>query len=93
MNILVDTDALIAIAKDDDSNHQKAINILKTLKDESLYISPLTIPEATTVLSYRLSQKDACLFLEDVRKKNLQIIPLDKELENLADKVFSSQKK
>lgn len=49
MQILVDADALVALAKKDDSNHQKALKIAQELKSAVLFASCFTIPEATTV--------------------------------------------
>lgn len=91
--ILVDADALIALAKPDDSNHKKALIIAKRLKNDILFITQLTIPEASTVISYRISQKAAKIFLIAMRKRNLMELVLDSEAIKLADEVFLAQKR
>lgn len=91
--ILIDADALVAIAKEDDSNHTKAIKILKRLKKDFLFITQFTIPEAVTVLSYKVSQREACRFLKEARTKNLVKITADTDLEAGADELFLAQKR
>ena len=97
MNILIDSDAIIAIFKKDDSNHDKAIIRAKKIKDDSQFISSLTIPESATVLSHIVSQPAAVKFLtktrNEVNKKLYEEIPLSQELENLADQIFIAQKR
>ena len=93
MRILIDADALVAIAKEDDSNHQKALEIASELKDSVFYITPFTIPEAATVLSYRVSQKAAKEFLKSIRRRNLVELKYDLKTCRLADKIFLSQRR
>jgi len=93
MKVLVDADALVALAKEDDTNHSKAVKIAQRLQKTSLYITPLTIPEAATVLSYRVSQKAAQEFLKEARKRKLIEIPLTVSLSCLADEIFLKQSK
>lgn len=89
--ILVDADALVALAKADDSNHKKALKIAQKLKKDTLFITPLTIPEAATVISYRVSHKEAKIFLLDTRKRNLIELPLNFSAIKAADEIFLSQ--
>jgi predicted nucleic acid-binding protein len=93
MKILVDADTLIALAKEDDINHLKAVKIAKSLKKETLYVTPMTIPEATMVLSYRLSQKTASQFLKEARLRKLVELPLSPQVCFLADEIFLKQKR
>lgn len=94
LNILLDTDALVALTKKDDSNRPKAISIYQKLKetDVHFYLSPFTIAETVTVLSYRLSHEEAKKFLKEARNKNLPILFLE-DSTNLADKWFLKQGK
>ncbi|MBI5465386.1 type II toxin-antitoxin system VapC family toxin [Candidatus Gottesmanbacteria bacterium] len=92
MQILVDADALVALAKEDDTNHQKAIKIAQKLKSDVLFASCFAIPEAATVLSHRVSQKAAGEFLKNVRQRKINIIYLNSELEKMADQIFLAQK-
>lgn len=92
LNILLDTDALVALTKKNDSNRQKAINIYQKLKELGVhfYLSPFTIAETVTVLSYKLSHNEAKKFLKEARNKNLPILFLE-DSTNLADQWFFKQ--
>jgi predicted nucleic acid-binding protein len=92
-NILVDTDALVATIKEDDSNHKKAIAIDKKFKNSTYYITPFTIPETATVLSNKMSQKTAKEFLSKARIENFVEVPLTPDLVREADQIFVSQNK
>lgn len=92
-NILVDTDALVATIKGDDSNHKKAIVIGKKFKNSTYYITSFTIPETATVLSHKMSQKDAREFILKARVENFVEVPLTSDLIREADQIFVSQNK
>lgn len=91
MKILLDTDVLIALVKADDSNHNRVIKLFKKHNKAGLFISQLCIAEAATVLSYRLSQNAARLFLENIRKRNIQELLPSLESIRSTDKIFLSQ--
>ena len=95
LDILVDADVLVALAKLDDSNHKKAVEISEKLQEEGAfwYFSPFTVAEAATVLSYKVSHKSACDFLREVRKLDISILSLNDQDVPLADKWFLKQKK
>lgn len=93
MKILIDTDAFVALAKENDLNHQKAIKIAHKIKNDTQFISPFTLPEAATVLSHKVSQEAAVKFLAKARKEEFEEIILTKELEAQADEIFIQQKK
>ena len=95
LNILLDTDTLVALTKEDDSNRQKAISIYQKLKSKgvSFYLSPFTTAETATVLSYKLSHKEAKQFLKEARKTDLPILSLEENALNLADSWFNKQNK
>lgn len=94
-DILVDADALVALAKSDDSNHQKAIKIKQKLQKlgVSFYISPFTIAETVTVLSHKVSHTAAKKFLLQIRKTSLPVLVLPEKSSNLADNWFLKQNK
>ncbi|MBM3283609.1 type II toxin-antitoxin system VapC family toxin [Candidatus Gottesmanbacteria bacterium] len=92
MKILVDADVLVALAKEDDNNHPKAVKIAKSLEKETLFITPLAIPEAATVLSYRISQKIAGQFLNEARQRKLVELSLTPQTCLLTDEIFLKQK-
>jgi predicted nucleic acid-binding protein len=92
MKILVDTDFLIALIKIDDKNHLKAIDKVQKIKEAKVFITPFTIPETVTVLSYKVSHIAAKNFLKVARNK-LPELPLNEEIIASADKIFLSQNK
>lgn len=94
-DILVDADALVALAKIDDSNHKKALNISRKFQKTGVmwYVSPFTIAEAATVISYKVSHKEAKRFLTEVRNLGLGTLSLKEENLKLADKWFLKQDK
>ena len=92
MKILVDTDFLIALIKIDDKNHLKAIDKVQKVKEAKVFITPFTIPETVTVLSYKVSHIAAKNFLKRARNKFPEL-PLNEEIIASADKIFLSQNK
>ena len=94
-DILVDADALVALAKTNDSNHKKAVNLSDTLQKigVSYHFSPFTVAEAATVLSYKTSHPSAMKFLTQIRKLDIPILELPEKDVSLADKWFLKQKK
>lgn len=93
MKVLVDADALIALAKSDDTNHEKAVVVASKLSEATLYVAPLTIPEAATILSYRVSQQAAKKFLVEARRRKLIEMDVDASVIKGADEVFLAQKR
>lgn len=93
-SILLDADSLVALAKEDDSNHLKAVGIYKKLKDKKIifFLSPFTTAEAATVLSYKFSHERAKQFLRGMRENSLPVLELEEE-SNLADRWFLKQNK
>lgn len=93
MRILIDADFLVALAKKDDSNHKKAVALAEKLAGSFFFITQFTIPEATTVLSYKVSQHSAKIFLNEIRKMNLTELPFAKNLSESTDSIFNSSNK
>lgn len=93
-DILVDADALIALIKTDDSNHNKAVSIAQNLQKIGCmwFVSPYTIGEVVTVISYKIGQDEAKRVLKELRRQSLNVLTL-KEDDNLADKWFNQQSK
>ena len=94
-DILVDADALVALAKKDDSNHDKAMKISKTLQERGVLwiFSPFTVAESATVLSYRVSQQSAKDFLSEIRRLDIEVLSLKEDDEKLVDVWFLKQEK
>ena len=94
-DILVDADALVAIAKKDDANHNKALLIEKKLQQKGVvfYFSPFTVAEAVTVISHKVSHKAAKEFLKEIRELNIAVFELPEKYKLLADIWFEKQNK
>lgn len=94
-DILVDTDILVALAKTNDTNHQKAIRFSDKLQKAgaTYYFSPFTIAEAVTVLSYKTSHQAAKVFLKHVRSLDIPVLELPEKHKDMADNWFLRQNK
>lgn len=92
-DVLVDADALVALAKPDDSNHEKALQISQHLQKRGVtyLLSPFTIAEAATVLSYRVSHQAAKKFLKEMEDLDLPVVSLPKGQRNIANQWFLKQ--
>ena len=93
MRILIDADFLVALAKVDDSNHKKAVVLADKLAGSFFFVTQFTIPEAVTVLSYKVSQDSAKSFLNETRKMNLIELPFAHNLSESTDSIFNSSNK
>lgn len=93
--ILVDADAFIALAKSDDSNHQKAQKQLKHLLAESVSFltSNYVFSEVVTVLSQRVNHQAAVAFIETMRSTEslFTIRWIDSAIEERALEIFKKQ--
>jgi len=93
LGVLVDTDILVAISKSDDSNHLKAIKLCEKLQEAGaeFILSPFVLYEAATVISYKLSHKEAICFVKEMKQINLPTYELSSECLQLAEKWFFKQ--
>lgn len=93
--VLVDADALVALAKTDDANHKKALSLSDKLQKKGCvwYVSPFTIGEVITVISYKINQDTAKRVLEELRKQNLNELALKNEHVHMVDDWFYKQNK
>ncbi len=93
--ILVDSDAFVALAKEDDANHRKAVKQLRSLIDEqaNFITSNYVFSETVTVISIRISHKAATDFIKRIKSTQspFPIRRLDEELEEKAIEVFKGQ--
>ena len=95
LSVLIDADALVALAKVDDTNHKLALDLHRKLEQIKaiFYISPFTIPEVSTVLSYKVSHQAALEFLRAARNSEFVELEFTMPVRNLSDKWFSKQTK
>lgn len=92
-SILIDADALIALAKIDDLNHQKAIHTGQRYQDHEICITPFTIPEVVTVLSHKVSQAAAKKYLKESQILQWQLLDLTQNIVNDTHELFMAQTK
>lgn len=92
--VLVDTDILVAIYKSDDSNHLKAMKLCESLQEKGVefILSPFTLYEAATVISYKISHIKAINFVKEMKEIDLSVYELPHEQLELAEKWFFRQK-
>lgn len=94
--VLVDADAFVGLAREGvDTNFEKAKDISLFLQEKGVhwFVSPFTIGEAATVLSYKVSQETARLFLKDVRRYEVDQYPLNDDLQEDTDRFFFHEKR
>lgn len=92
--VLVDTDILVAIFKSDDANHSRAMEVCEKFQEKGVefILSPFTLYEAATVISYKISHIKAINFLKEMKEIDLSIYELPPEQLELAEKWFFKQK-
>lgn len=93
-DVLVDTDILVAIFKSDDSNHMKAMKLCESFqaKGTEFILSPFTLYEAATVISYKIAHAKAISFIKEMKEIDLSVYMLSSEHLELAEKWFFKQK-
>ncbi len=92
--IFIDSDIFIALAKSDDSNHDKALKILNKFFDKIIFTtSNYVISEVITVLSMQLGHSQALDFINTVKSEEniFSINWVDDKVENLAIEIFKKQ--
>lgn len=93
--LLVDSDFLVGVFRQGDTNHQKAIRLLEKMKEEDveLWMSNLVHQESATVVSHRVGMEAVRLFVKNLTSDIHKRVLVDEELEKKAWKIFLSQTK
>lgn len=93
--IFVDSDAFIALAKEDDDNHVRAFSSLENLSDKKVHFitSNYVFSEVVTVLSLRISQKAALTFTQLIKSPETvyDTVWIDEQIEKEALDIFANQ--
>lgn len=93
--VLIDSDALVALIKKNDTNHKKAKKISQFLvQKRAIFLTTnYVFSETGTVLSQRISRKVALDFIDDLKTKESEIsmIWVNEKIEDLAIKIFKKQ--
>ena len=93
MNLLLDSDFLIALANKEDASHDKAAILFQKICNETLHALNIVFQESTTVISKRFGMIRAKLFYIRLNKLVNKIIILDSSIESLTWKLFLNQTK
>lgn len=94
MRLLVDSDFLIGLFRDDDPNHKKSVILMnKRFGNNEMIVSNLVIQETATVLSHRSGMDAVRLFWQKLPKLDLINFWTDKEVEQEGWKIFLKQNK
>ncbi|HLE49719.1 MAG TPA: PIN domain-containing protein [Patescibacteria group bacterium] len=95
MKVLVDSDFLVGLFRDEDTHHQNSLNLLeKEIRaGSSLFVSNLVLFETATVLAHRVNMDAVRLFYEKLPKLKLKRIGIDEKMENKSWEIFLKQTK
>lgn len=92
-NIFIDTDAIIALARMDDSNHEKAVELQEFVNEDEvkIYTSNFVVGEIITVLSQKSSVAVAEKIGKEIVGGNIAVIYITGKQMKKALKKFSKQ--
>ena len=95
MKVLVDSDFLVGLFRDEDTHHQNSLNLLeKEIRaGSSLFVSNLVLFETATVLAHRVNMDAVRLFYEKLPKLKLKRIGIDEKMETKSWEIFLKQTK
>ena len=93
--LFVDSDGFVALSKEDDTNHTKALKLLQKAINISLSFvtSNYVFSEVVTVLSQRLGHNAALKFIREMKSpaSGYTIKWIDENIEQEAISIFSNQ--
>lgn len=93
--ILVDSDAFVAIIKETDSNHVKALRLLDTLQNNqaTFLTSNFVFSESITVISQRVGKDIAHQYIDSIKSptSTYTFLRIDEEIEDIALEIFKKQ--
>lgn len=95
MKILVDSDFLVGLFRDEDAHHDNTLVILKKEIKEGngLFVSNLVLFETATVLAHRVNMEAVRLFYDKLPKLRLKRIGIDERIESLSWEILLKQTK
>jgi uncharacterized protein len=93
--VFVDADAFVAIAREDDTNHERALSLLSALSAKSLQFvtSNYVFSESVTVISQRVNHQAATAFINQIKapESPFQVYYVDEAIEDMAVVIFRGQ--
>ena len=95
MKILIDSDFLVGLFRDEDVHHTRSLGVLdrEVRRSGNLFVSNLVLFETATVLAHRVNMDAVRLFYEKLPKLKLKRIGIDERMENKAWEIFLKQTK
>ena len=90
-NLIIDTDYLLALILPSEPNHLKAKEMWQNSKFSNIFTLNLVKYEALTVLSRKLTQKQAIQYFNLIDWTALNYIFIDQDLENKSIEMYRSQ--
>jgi len=73
---VIDSNVFVALYSKADSHHKEAYKVFRELESKALIVHPYVIQETATVLAYKLGQKAAVKFLNDIEDAANIVVPL-----------------
>ena len=91
--LLLDSDIFFSLINKNDANHQRITVLNKSFLQQKMiyFTSNLVIYETATVLSYKISQQAALAFLDRIKKRKIETVWINEELEKNAFVYFQKQ--
>lgn len=95
MKVLIDSDILFSLFNPLDVNHTKASKIFQKLlvNKREFWVTNLVLQESATLVSNKLSHKDALTFLERFWQINIKVLFVSEKLTGKSWEVFKQQPK
>jgi len=95
MKLLIDSDFLVGVFRDEDPHHDEAKILLRKYKNQpaQLHVVSLVLFETATVLSHRTGMNAARLFHEHLPELELAVVDVDTNLEKHSWEIFLGQTK
>ena len=92
--VLADSDFFIALYKQNDTNHERALRILEKIGKEgtNVVLSILAYSEIATVLSQRAGKTTAHNFMKDAESSGVRILYLNESLFEKTKNTFQGQR-
>lgn len=90
-NLIIDTDFLFALILPAEPNHLKAVKMWQNSRFDTVFTLNLVKYEALTVLSRKLSQKEAIQHFDLIDWTALNYIFIDQDLENKSIEIYNQQ--
>ena len=93
--LLVDSDFLVGVFREDDGNHKKAMILLESMRGEEveLWMSNLVQQESATVISHRVGMEAVGSFIKRLTADVHKTVRIDEKLEKDSWKIFLKQTK